>query len=53
MNVSQAFEIFGVNQRSTKEEVGKRYRELAFEMHPDRGGDEEKFKDLSQAYSVV
>lgn len=30
-----------------------RYRELAKEMHPDKGGDPEKFKELNRQYQVA
>jgi hypothetical protein len=35
------------------EEGKKRYRDLAFAAHPDRGGNEAKMKDLNQAWAKM
>jgi len=37
----------------TMDEVKKAYRKLAVELHPDKGGDEEKFKALGLEYEFV
>lgn len=29
------------------------YRKLALQHHPDKGGDTEKFQEISQAYDVL
>ena len=47
------YEILGVNENSTSEEIKKVYRKLAMEHHPDKGGDEEKFKKISEAYDTL
>ena len=36
-----------------KDEARRRYRKLVFELHPDRGGDPESFKLLTQVYEEV
>ena len=47
------YEILGVNQTASQETLKKAYRELSKEHHPDHGGDEEKFKEINEAYSVL
>ena len=47
------YEILGVNKHAGKEEIKKAYKKLAIKHHPDKGGDAEKFKELSEAYAVL
>lgn len=47
------YEILGVGKNASADEIKKAYRRAAIEHHPDRGGDEEKFKELSEAYDVL
>lgn len=42
--------ILGVSRGATREQIALRFRDLAAEHHPDRGGDPERFKRLSEAY---
>ena len=43
----------GVQPGASDEEIKKSYRHLARKVHPDKGGDEESFKQLNEAYSVL
>ena len=44
-----AFKLLGLTTKATEEDVKRRYRELAFEHHPDRGGDTKKFHAVTEA----
>jgi hypothetical protein len=47
------YDLLGARHDSTREEIGRRYKRLASERHPDRGGSEEGMKDLNEAYRVL
>lgn len=48
------YEILGVEKSANTEEIKKAFRKLAHKYHPDKGGgDAGKFKEASEAYSVL
>lgn len=47
------YEILGVGKDASDDEIKKAFRKQAIEHHPDRGGDEAKFKELNEAYEVL
>lgn len=47
------YEILGLKKDASDDEIKKAFRRAAVEHHPDRGGDEEKFKELNEAYEVL
>lgn len=48
------YSILGVTKSASEEDIKKAFRKLAHKYHPDRKeGDEAKFKELSEAYSVL
>lgn len=47
------YEILGVNENATQDEIKKAYRKLAVKHHPDKGGSEELFKKISEAYDTL
>ena len=47
------YEVLGVSKNADEAEIKKAYRKLAMKEHPDKGGDPEKFKKISEAYEVL
>ena len=47
------YEVLGVSKDASADEIKKAFRRSAIEHHPDRGGDEAKFKEINEAYEVL
>ncbi|MDD5144873.1 MAG: molecular chaperone DnaJ [Candidatus Pacebacteria bacterium] len=47
------YQILGVSQDASPEDIKKAYRKLAHEHHPDKGGEEKNFKEINEAYQVL
>lgn len=47
------YDVLGVSKDASADEIKKAFRKQAVEHHPDRGGDEAKFKELNEAYEVL
>lgn len=52
-NKPDYYKTLGVSKNATADEIKKAFRKLARKNHPDAGGDEEKFKELNEAYEVL
>lgn len=50
---SKYYELIGVSKTATEQEIKKAYRKKALKEHPDKGGDPEKFKEITAAYEVI
>src|SRR3989338_261448 len=53
LSMKDYYQILGVTKESSQEDIKKAYRKLAHQYHPDKGGDEKKFKEVSEAYQVL
>lgn len=47
------YSILGVPRNATEKDLKKAYKQQSMRHHPDRGGDEEKFKQINEAYSTL
>ena len=57
-NKKDYYEVLGVPRDATEAQIRKAYKKLAVRWHPDKNPDnrkaaEEKFKEISEAYSVL
>ena len=47
------YEVLGVTKSASQDEIKKAFHKLAHKHHPDKGGDEKKFKEINEAYQVL
>jgi len=47
------YKALDIDKSASEAEIKKAYRKLAVKHHPDKGGDPEKFKDITRAYEVL
>ena len=47
------YEVLGVQKTASQDEIKKAFHKLAHKYHPDKGGDEKKFKEINEANEVL
>lgn len=47
------YDVLGIDKAAKKEDIKKAFYKLASKYHPDKGGDEAKFKEVNEAYQVL
>lgn len=47
------YSTLGLNRNATEDDIKKAYRKMAMKHHPDRGGNETTFKQISEAYEIL
>ncbi|HIQ39544.1 MAG TPA: J domain-containing protein [Sulfurivirga caldicuralii] len=53
MEYKDYYKILGVEQDADEKAIKRAFRKLAAKYHPDKGGDEAKFKEINEAYEVL
>ena len=51
--MSNPYQTLGVDKNATESDIKRAYRKLAMENHPDKGGDQNRFAEISNAYEVL
>jgi DnaJ-class molecular chaperone len=49
----ELYNVLGINQNASKEEINSAYKKASLRSHPDKGGSEEEFKKINHAKSVL
>ena len=56
-SISEAFDVLGIDSKTSKREIRNKYKELVKKFHPDINGqnatNEEKLKDIINAYNEL
>jgi len=47
------YEVLGIGKDASKEDIKRAYKTQAIKHHPDKNGDPEKFKEISNAYQIL
>jgi len=47
------YKVLGVDRKADGQEIKRAFRELAKAHHPDKGGNEEKFKEIRLAHDIL
>jgi len=53
VDTTKLYETLGVPKDADEKTIKKSYRKLAGKHHPDKGGDADKFKEISAAYEIL
>ena len=47
------YNTLGITKSASEADIKAAYRKMAMKHHPDRGGDEKKFKEVTEAYETL
>lgn len=53
MSKRDYYEVLGISKTASQDEIKKAYRKKSMETHPDKGGNENEFKEVAEAYEVL
>lgn len=47
------YKILDVDKSASQDDIKRAFRKLAHQHHPDKGGEEAKFKEINEAYQIL
>lgn len=47
------YDILGIQKQASADDIKKAFRKKAHELHPDKGGDAQAFKEVNEAFQVL
>jgi len=53
VDTTKLYEVLGVEKDDDPKTIKKAYRKLCLKHHPDKGGDEQTFKEINAAYEIL
>jgi len=53
VDTTKFYKLLEVDKNAGESDIKKAYKKLAIKHHPDKGGDPEKFKEITHAYEVL
>lgn len=53
LDIMDPYAVLGISYSATPDQIKSAFRKLAHKHHPDKGGDAEKFKQISAAYNAI
>jgi len=53
VDTTKLYEVLGVEKDADQKTIKKAYRKLCLKHHPDKGGDEQMFKEVNAAYEIL
>ena len=53
LEVRAAGQLLGVDPKASKEEIKNAYKKKALKSHPDKGGSDEMFQRVADAYNLL
>lgn len=52
-STNNLYEVLGLTKDCSEDDIKNAFKTLAKKHHPDRGGDDEKFKEINEAYAIL